>query len=180
MGKGSRNRARSRAIRTEMARTGENYTRAAAAVGGSPAHRTGSRTDAVREHAQRILEAQGRIDRARDDRAAEIERRGRRIITGGQVADGWEITDWRTGELIARGDDGIDGYDATAARLDPNNTWYHADRLYDDEPFPEVATPGIPPSLGAAIDEWIGQMQTLDEEIAEFVGWPVEKVREHR
>jgi hypothetical protein len=46
--------------------------------------------------------------------------------------------------------------------------------------LPDVIAPGVPPSLGQAIDDWISQTSTPDDEIAEFIGWSVEKVREHR
>lgn len=179
---GKRNRARTRAIRAEMTTTGANYTRAATAVAGAPAPRAGgTRTDAVKEHVQRLLEAWQRTDDARYDRAEELERSGRRIITGGQTSQtGWDIRDWRTGELIAEGDDGITGYDAAAHRLDPDGTWFHEDHLDNDEPLPDVVTSGVPPSLGQALDDWINSLNTPDEEIAEFLGWPVEKVREYR
>jgi hypothetical protein len=178
---GKRNRARTRAIRAEMAKTGDNYARAAAAVGNPLTKTTTNRTDIVREHIRRVLEAQAAADDARFHRAEDLERAGHRIIDGGQVSvDGWEIRDWRTDELIAEGDDGFAGYEAAVARLDPDNTWFHADLLDHDEPLPQVATPGLPPSLGRAIEDWIGQMSTSDEEIAEFIGWSVEKVRDHR
>jgi hypothetical protein len=164
-----------------MARTGDNYTRAAAAAGNPVTTATTNRTDVVREHIRRVLQAQLQTDDARFERAEELERTGHRIVDGGQVSqNGWEIRDWHSGELIAQGEDGIAGYDAAAARLDPDNKWVHVDHLHDDVPLPEVMTPGLPPSLGRAIEEWIGQMSTTDEEIAEFVGWSVERVREHR
>jgi hypothetical protein len=176
---GKRSRARTRAIRAEMAQTGENYTRAATAAGRSPAFRTG--TDAVREHIRRVLADQLRWDQACDHRAEELERRGRRIVTGGSTSeDSWEVTDWRTGQLLAEGDGGLEGYGAAVARLDPDGTWFLVDHLYRAEPVSEVTTPGIPRSLGDAIEDWIGSTSTPDEEIAEFIGWSVEKVREHR
>jgi hypothetical protein len=165
-----------------MAKTGENYTRSAAAVAEPSTKPTAQpRTDVVREHIRRVLEAQLRADDARFERAEELERSGRRIVDGGQVStDGWEIRDWRTDEVIAEGTDGLAEYEATVARLDPHDTWFHVDNLDDDEPRPYVTTPGMPPSLGRAIEDWIDELSTPDEEIAEFIGWPVEKVREHR
>jgi hypothetical protein len=177
---GNKNRARSRAVRAEMARTGDTYTRAAAAVGDTPAGPDGrSRTDVVVDHARRCLRALLDANQAQRGRAEELERAGRRIVDGGQVSrESWEIRDWRTGELIAGGDDGIDGYDATADRLDPDGTWFHRDHLYEE--WPAVSTPELPPSLCQVIEEWIDAPGTPDEDIAEFVGWSVKKVREHR
>lgn len=177
----SSNRARTRAVRAEMARTGENYTRSAAAIGKTSSKSVaGSLTDAVREHLRRVLAAQLHDGNARLQRAEELERSGRRIVAGGQVSDdGWEIRDWRTGEMIAEGTDGFAGYEAAADDLDPDGTWFHCDHLWGEE-LTEVTTPGVPPSLGTCLEDWIGQVSTPDEEIAELVGWTIEKVRQHR
>ena len=180
----SRSRARTREIRTEMAKSGENFTRSAAAVGGRSTKLTANlRTDAVREHVRRVLEARLRDTDDRYARIEQLEQSGHRIVSGGQVSqDDWNILDWRTGEVIAEGSSGLEGYDATADRLDPSDTWIHIDRLDLDtyEPSPYVSTPGIPETLGRAREEWVDMLSTPDEEIAEFVAWPVEKVREHR
>ena len=49
-----------------------------------------------------------------------------------------------------------------------------------DAPWSDLVTPGVPPSLGRALEEWAVAESTPDEEIATFVDWPVAKVREHR
>ncbi|MFI5937620.1 hypothetical protein [Actinoplanes sp. NPDC051494] len=132
-------------------------------------------TDVVREHARRVLEAPFRADQARRDRADDLARRGYRIVTGGRTsASTWEVRDWRTGDLI------VAGTRADVARLDPGGTWYHADNLYADVPVPDVSTPGLPPSLARVVEDWLAHPATPDEEIAEFVGWTVARVREHR
>jgi hypothetical protein len=101
----SRNRARTRAVRNLMAKTGENYTRAARSGRGTPTDPAAiPQTDLVKEHVRRVLEANRRADEATLERAEELERNGRRIIDGGQTSEfDWDITDWRTGELIAKG-----------------------------------------------------------------------------
>jgi hypothetical protein len=162
-----------------MAQTGQNYTRAAAAAATSPLG-GGARTDAVVEHVKRLLRAQLATDDARYERLVELQQQGYRIVDGGQTATGWNILDWRTDEVIAEGADGWDGYVAATKRLFPDGRCIHVDSVTDDLPLPDVATPGVPPSLATALDEWIGQSSTSDGEIAEFIGWSVEKVREHR
>jgi hypothetical protein len=82
--------------------------------------------------------------------------------------------------VLATGAGGLDGYDAETQRLDPEGKWFHRDLLQDEVPLSKVETPGVPPSLGQAIEDWLGAVGTPDEEIAEFIGWPVEKVTEHR
>ena len=56
---------------------------------------------------------------------------------------------------------------------------YYADELFAAVPGPETVTPGVPPSLGRVIEDWVFAPGTPDREIADFVGWPVERVREH-
>ncbi|MEU1590541.1 hypothetical protein [Micromonospora sp. NPDC005710] len=180
---GKRNRARTRAIRAEMAKTGQNYTRAAATAVESPLGDGGVRSsgDAAVEHVRRLLRAQLTIDDARYERLEELEQKGYRIVDGGQVGvDEWKVLDWRTDEVIAEGDDGWEGYTAATKRLCPDGRWVHVDSLTDDLPLPEVNTPGVPPSLGKALYEWISQNSTSAEDIAQLIGWPVEKVREHQ
>ncbi len=131
--------------------------------------------DLVRWHVRKLLEAPFAAEEARRRRACEIIRTGRRVVEGGLIsATGWELRDWQTRAVIARGDDGPAGLCAALAGA------YHADGLYAEVPGTDPATPGIPPSLGRAIEEWVGAPSTPDEEIAQLLGWPVGKVREHR
>ncbi|GIE78590.1 hypothetical protein Aph02nite_45400 [Actinoplanes philippinensis] len=44
----------------------------------------------------------------------------------------------------------------------------------------DVVTPGVPPSLRKALEEWVVDESTPDDEVADFIGWPVARVREHR
>lgn len=55
---------------------------------------------------------------------------------------------------------------------------HQADDLFLEIPDPE--TPGIPPSLSRALEEWVCASSTPDEDIAHVVHWPVGEVREHR
>ncbi|GAA2556821.1 hypothetical protein GCM10010435_29380 [Winogradskya consettensis] len=129
----------------------------------------------VRTHARRVLEAPLLAERARARRVRELLRAGRRVVDGGLTsATRWELRDLLTGSVVARGDDGPAGLDAALADA------YHSDDLFAEIPGADPVTPGIPPSLARAIGEWIGDPGTPDEEIAEFVGWPVARVRECR
>lgn len=170
------NRARSRAVRQRMTETGASYTRAAREVGGPVGRGGQNSTDVVRAYIRALLSDQaGEID-LRDAEIQALQEQGRRIVDGGQISlDEWEITDWSTNRRIAYGTDGIDGYDKAALHLDPEDTWIHIDHI-----GPELADlpviEGIPTSLGTALADWIGSRGTTDEEVAEFVGWPVDKV----
>ncbi|MFE1594191.1 hypothetical protein [Nocardia sp. NPDC058705] len=174
------NRARSRAVRQRMAETGVSYTRAAREVGSSAGRVGRSGTDAVRAYVRALLSDQADETDLRDAEIRALQAQGRRIVDGGQIdQDEWEITDWATGARIAYGADGLDGYDETAQRLDPEGTWIHIDNIE-----PEVADlpsiEGVPTSLGTALADWIGYRATTNEEIAEFIEWPVDKVRAAR
>ncbi|WNV90264.1 hypothetical protein [Umezawaea sp. Da 62-37] len=162
-----------------MTESGTNYARAAHEIG-DPRQPMPNRTDTVRAHVRALLSGQAQDARRQDAEIEALEAKGHRIVDGGQTGqDSWEILDWRTGERLARGDDGLEGYDATTDRLDPDGMWFHIDQI-ESEPGPRPVTDGIPSSLSEALDDWISMRSTSDEEIAEFIGWPAEKVRDHR
>jgi hypothetical protein len=141
-------------------------------TGSSPA------TDPVREHLRRVLLANKAGNERRTAAIEAAEAAGRRIVNGGQISgQTWELHDWRTGEHLAGGDGGLDEMDTVGERLDPDGTWLHIDRLgYDDEALAYVETEGLPGDLNSALQEWLDNTGTSDEELAAFVGWPVEKV----
>ena len=159
-----------------MTETGASYTRAAREVSGPVGRGVPNSTDVVRAYVRKLLSEQADEMDLRDAEIQALQEQGRRIVSGGQISrDEWEITDWATGRRIAYGADGIDGYDRAALRLDPEDTWMHIDHI-----GPELADlpslEGVPASLGTALADWIGSRGTTDEEVAEFVGWPVDKV----
>ncbi|MCK2238183.1 MULTISPECIES: hypothetical protein [unclassified Crossiella] len=173
-------RARTRAVRQRMSESGASYARAAREVGDPRQQPALSRTDLVRAHIRALLSGQGQDTQQRDAEIQALEARGHRIVDGGQTGpDSWEILDWRTGEQLAHGDDGLEGYDATTDRLDPDGTWIHIDQI-ESEPGPRPVTAGIPDSLSEVLDDWISLQSTPDEEIADFIGWSVDRVRDHR
>ncbi|SDS77607.1 hypothetical protein SAMN04489716_1588 [Actinoplanes derwentensis] len=138
------------------------------------------RHDVVQQHVRLLLEAPFRADADRRCRAEEIARTGQRVVEGvlSSAAD-WELRDWLTGAVLARGDDGPAGL---ASALSGH---YDADNLFTDDAPGLIGeqcsvTTAIPPSLGRAIEQWLFADETPDQEIAEFIGWPVGSVREHR
>lgn len=90
----------------------------------------------------------------------------------------WEITDWRTGELIKGGTGSYEAYDAAAVQLAPDGKWIHIDNVGDE--LTEVEAAGVPASLANALQDWLGSAGTPDEDVAAFVGWSVEEVARHR
>ena len=152
------------------------------ADGATPRPDGGSETDLVVEHIRNVLRAYRADDHARRRRARELERAGYRIVDGGQTGtDSWAIHDWRTGQVLAAGDYGSESDDLAAReRLDPHRTWFHYDWLADDIPLSDVPVSGLPPSLALAVENWIGRTSTPDAEIAEFIDWPVQVVRDCR
>lgn len=168
-------RARTRAIRAQMAETGENYTRAATQVGAR------AEVDPAREHVRRVLEQGYEHDLVELRGYEEHERAGRRIVDMGQDGpDSWAVHDWRTGELLARGEGDFDDFDAALERLDPDNVWVDRDGLFSDHVFDIVQTPGVPHSLAQALQEWVDGRNVTDDEIAQFVGWTTDKVHQLR
>lgn len=132
-------------------------------------------TDPIREHVRRLLTAPLRAEQARRRRARAIVLAGRRVVQDRRTsATGWELRDWLTGAVLAAGEDGPAGLAAALAGT------YHADGLYAEIPGPGPQATGLPSTLAATIEEWVAAVSTPDEEIAEFIGWPVAKVRECR
>jgi hypothetical protein len=135
--------------------------------------------NAVRDHVRALLRQNLVDETARQEAIRAAEKTGHRIVDGGQTSqDEWEITDWRTGETLASGADGLHGYDAAGQRLDPDGKWLHIDNL--DTEYTKVKPIGIPASLADALEDWLGSAGTPDEDVAQFVGWSVEDVARHR
>ena len=84
--------------------------------------------------------------------------------------------------MLASGTDGLAGYEAAGARLDPDDTWFHIDHADGDED--DYAEPvdhhGVPESLANALQDWLGMTSTPNEDVAVVVGWSVEEVKRHR
>lgn len=139
-------------------------------------------TDPVREHLRRVLLVNRAGNERRDAEILAEEAAGRRIVSGGQISGNtWELHDWRTGTPLAGGDGGIAEMDEVGEQLDPDGKWLHIDRLgYDDEALAYVQTEGLPGDLNSALQEWLDNTGTSNEELAAFVGWPVEKVADCR
>lgn len=130
--------------------------------------------DLVQEYVRRYLIAQREADGSLEDMIGKLEADGHRIIDGGQTGQTtWQYTDWRTGAVIASGDDRTDE-DEVLDALDPERTFLHIDNI-PRQPV-EPANPGIPPSLARALEDWVDLLNTPDEEIARFVGWTVQDV----
>lgn len=138
-----------------------------------------------------ILEAFKRDTERREAKLRELEADGLRIIGGGQTSsyddDGnasFNVTDWRTGEVLGSGHGSFADYDALLKNLDSTGAFFHIDHLDDDLTIDELAYPvrptdGVPESLSDALIEWMDGKAT-NEEIAELVGWSTARVAEHR
>lgn len=139
----------------------------------------GGTDTAVRDYVQTLLRQYRSDEDVRQEIIGAREAEGRRIISGGQTGpDAWEITDWRTGDLIVSGTGGIRSYDEAAVQLDPDGKWLHIDSLHTE---PGSVTPDqLPVSLADALQDWLGSAGTSDEDVAQFVGWSVEEVSRHR
>jgi hypothetical protein len=111
--------------------------------------------EAIREHVAAVIKADEVLEEhvARMARAKEAD--GYRIVEGGQtgpLVDGlapWELTDWRSGEVIAAGS----GLDSFQAQFE-SERWWHIDSLAYDHvrPLPESAS--LPPGLARALANW--------------------------
>lgn len=113
-------------------------------------------TDAVAKQITAELDAMAQERKNRDAAIQKAEAEGYRIIDGGQISDGdedylCEYTDWRTGEVLYRGD-GKDRPDPTVT--EPPGHW-HIDNLEFDISVTAEPVAGLPDSLVEAISYWV-------------------------
>lgn len=124
-------------------------------------------TDLIRDHIRAVIKFEEEHEERTAAVLADYEAQGYRIVSGGQTGPhSWEVTDYRTGQLIIKGDNGLDGYDQAAAEHGAN--WAHIDpiteHLFD---IPDPITPGIPESLREVLATWVRSADA--EEIEEFM-----------
>lgn len=136
-------------------------------------------SDLLKTHIQNVLETNHADNLKIEERIGELESQGHRIVGGGQIGEtAWDIVDWRTNEILAAGNDGAEGFAAAGRELDPDDKWIHYDRVLEDADLTYVTAEGLPDGLANAIEDWA--LAGDAEEIAEFLGWPVEKVQEYQ
>jgi len=138
----------------------------------------------VRRHAAAVLQDWA-DNRAQLERTlSALEAKGKRIVDldrgNGNVKGFWAILDYRDPAIIVSGHDPqeLDRIVDSAAAADWEFLNDHVDDVTDSRE--KVLTKGLPESLCAAIAEWIEQPTLSSEELAEFVGWPVERVKAAR
>lgn len=110
---------------------------------------------AIRKHIAAVIQADEtfEVDLAR--KAREKEREGYRIVGGGQTGPHvkglapWELTDWRTGEVIATGH-GLESFQETFER----RPWWHIDSVTYDLVSPVPESVAIPTGLARALSQW--------------------------
>ncbi|GAB7045232.1 hypothetical protein [Catenuloplanes indicus] len=143
---------------------------------------TDDATDAVRAHLRRVLLHNRDLKQRRLDRIEAEEAAGHRIVTGGRAHGAqWSLQDWRTGETIASGQQGIDEFDEVRERLDPDDLWLHVDEIsFDPEPYRPIPADGLPGDLGIVLQQWVSGTGTSSAALAAFIGWTEEQVEEAR
>ncbi len=135
----------------------------------------------IGEYIRELLRANLAAEEAREEEIRRLEEAGHRIVNGGQTGmDSWEVTDWRSGALIEAGTNGLEGYGAVAARLDPTGMWFHIDHVGEDIDEIPVNSFGLPDSLAEALRSWFSALSTPAEDVAAVTGWSVEEIHRHR
>lgn len=139
--------------------------------------------DLVKVHVRKWLAANVTVQESFREKIRELEASGLRIVDGGQTGsygeDGraeWEVTDWRTGDVVTSGRDTYEGFADALAQLDPDDRLVFLDRLSEETELPQVeSTVGLPESLCDALVEWLEEKADA-EEVAEWLGEPVEVI----
>lgn len=113
--------------------------------------------DAIIEYVTNVLAEIDSYETRIDAAIAKAEQEGARIIRGAQTAEGWQITDWRTGDLLASGHGGFEGYGLVVDQLDPDHSWLHVARVRErvECQTEEVVPPRLlPATLAECLLEW--------------------------
>lgn len=115
--------------------------------------------DLIVAHIRAVDQASQNDYAARERKVDELVASGKRIIDGGQTSsyydDGtcdWEVTAWKTDEVVLSGRSDIAGYDKAVQEADPDGTWFHIDNI--ELPLSDTVTAGLPESLQTALRDW--------------------------
>lgn len=108
----------------------------------------------IHQHIRAAVAYEARYEERKQAYIRGYEEEGRRIVSGGQTGDtSWEVTDYRTGELLARGDGGYEEYSKRVDEI--GRHWldisHLLEEIYEDGP---PATEGLPEKLCDAIADW--------------------------
>lgn len=136
----------------------------------------------LQQYVREVLREELAGEQRLQERIRDLEASGHRIVDGGQTGQSsWEISDWRTGEVIEAGTGGHDEYDKATERLDPDAMWLHIDHISGgDATTSQTASDNIPESLAEALTEWVCSLSTPDVDVAAVTGWTVDEVHRHR
>lgn len=136
-------------------------------------------SDAIRDHVRKIVLAHAADSAVEATQIEELEAKGHRLVNINQTgADTWEITAFRTREVLASGDGGFNGCTAAIQRLDPDQLWWNIDNI-GPETFEEITpTDGVPPSLAMVLEDWVSSSD--DEDVALIAGWTLDELEAAR
>ncbi|MFJ9553195.1 hypothetical protein ACIRPH_05235 [Nocardiopsis sp. NPDC101807] len=123
----------------------------------------------IHQHIRAVLQYEEDYKKREEALLADYEAKGHTVIDGSLVLDGdWEVTDYRTGDIIAAGGDGVAGYAEVAD--DHGEMWVHIDLITDQlTEIPLPITPGVPEALCEVLTEW-ARTSASDEDIALVLG----------
>lgn len=94
----------------------------------------------VREHVLAVLRDSAEWSDAILAECRRLEDEGYRLVSGGQIdGDRWEIKDARTGAVLASGDDGMEGYERAAEKLETGQCIFDTSHIWNDMDHPRSA-----------------------------------------
>lgn len=122
--------------------------------------------DEIKAYVRDVLSHIGAGQAAEEVARTRLEAEGYRIINGGSVnsSGAWEITDDRSGKVLASGTEGLAEYERAAEALNSEHPIWHRDKILSDRDYQEYAEspsppPSIPDSLARVLDEWADSHQ---------------------
>lgn len=120
----------------------------------------------IHQHIRTALAHEQRYQARTNAYIRAYEDEGRRVVDIDPTGDTtWRVSDYRTGETIAKGDDGFAGYARVANEI--GQLWVDSSEILEaaHEDGPPV-TEGLPESLCEALADWVEMADPEEVEAA--------------
>lgn len=109
----------------------------------------------IHRHIRAAAAYEARYEARKEAYINGYEEEGRRIVDASQTGDtSWEVTDYRTGELLASGSGGFAEYSQVADKIGQH--WLDIDQLMEEiEDDGPPVTEGLSEALCNALSDWV-------------------------
>lgn len=109
----------------------------------------------IHQHIRAAVAYEARYEARKQAYIKGYEEEGRRIVDASQTGEtSWTVTDYRTGELLARGDGGYEEYSKVVDEVGQHwmDVSHLLEEVYEDGP---PVTEGLSKALCDALSDWV-------------------------